>query len=201
MQTIPPWLTPDSPQGFPPDAGRFFTVSNVLSLLRVALVVPFVFIMLGEGGSSRLWGAALMVVAGLTDKLDGMLARKYHQITEWGKILDPLADKIAIGAVVLVLLVLDAIPLWFVVVILARDVLILVGGIYLKARRGVVLPSNEAGKWAVGVIALTLFLAVLGVSGVVLDLLIGASLVMLALSSVLYVTRFIKLIRTRSMEF
>lgn len=138
-----------------------------------------------------------MFIGALTDKYDGELARKYNQITEWGKILDPLADKIGVGAVVLVLLVLNVIPLWFVIIVLGRDVLIFSGGMYLKAARGVVLPSNETGKWAVGIISLTLFLMVLNLHSWVIDVLMVLSVVLLALSFVLYVKRFGEVLRHR----
>ena len=136
-----------------------------------------------------------MFVAALTDKYDGVLARKYNQITDWGKILDPLADKIAVGAVVVVLLFLNAIPTWLVVVVLARDLLIFSGGMYIKATRQMVLPSNETGKWAVGIISLTLFLIVLDLHSWVIDVLVFMAVALLTLSFGLYLKRFIGLVK------
>jgi len=177
---------------------RFFTISNFLSISRALLTIPFVLVMLSEYPSSRMWGGLIMFVAALTDKYDGVLARKFNQITEWGKILDPLADKIAVGAVVLVLLHLHDIPLWLVVVVLGRDILIFIGGMYIKATRGVVLPSNETGKWAVGIISLTLFLMVLDLHSWVIDVLLCISVLLLALSFVLYIKRFIEVLKQRA---
>lgn len=173
-------------------AGRFFTLSNILSISRALLAIPFALVMLSSIPFNRLWGGVIMAVAALTDKLDGVFARRFHETTEWGKILDPLADKIAVGVVGVVLLFLDRIPLWFVLAVIGRDVVIFVGGMYLKNRRGIVLQSNEIGKWAVGVLALTLFLMVIGVEGVTTHVLIGATLIMLALSLALYVGRFVE---------
>ena len=177
---------------------RFFTISNFLSISRALLTIPFVLVMLSEYPSSRMWGGLIMFVAALTDKYDGVLARKFNQTTEWGKILDPLADKIAVGAVVLVLLHLHDIPLWLVVVVLGRDILIFIGGMYIKATRGVVLPSNETGKWAVGIISLTLFLMVLDLHSWVIDVLLCISVLLLALSFVLYIKRFIEVLKQRA---
>jgi cardiolipin synthase len=174
---------------------RLLTLSNILSITRALLAVPFAVVMLSRSPSSRWWGAAIMVLAALTDKLDGVFARKYGQITEWGKILDPLADKIAVAVVVVVLLALDEIPMWFVIVVLLRDLLIFAGGMYVKASRGVVLQSNEAGKWTVGIIALTLFLLVVGLHSVVTDVLIGVSVAMLAVSFAMYVQRFLAVMK------
>lgn len=173
----------------------FFTISNLLSVTRALLTVPFVFVMISSLPSSRLWGGIIMAIAVLTDKLDGVLARKYKQITEWGKILDPLADKIGVGAVVLVLLYLNSIPVWFVAVALGRDVLILAGGLYIKAQRGVVLASNETGKWAVGIISLTLFFLVVGVQSIVTSILLIVSTILLSVSLVLYFKRFVEVVQ------
>jgi len=196
--STPPQQTGSLPCPTTATIDRFFTTSNLLSISRALLAIPFVLVMLSEYPSSRMWGGLIMFVAALTDKYDGVLARKFNQITEWGKILDPLADKIAVGAVVLVLLHLNAIPLWFVVVVLGRDILIFTGGMYIKATRGVVLPSNETGKWAVGIISLTLFLMVLDFHSWVIDVLLYISVLLLAVSFILYLKRFIDLLKQRA---
>jgi CDP-diacylglycerol--glycerol-3-phosphate 3-phosphatidyltransferase len=151
--------------------------------------------MLTSTPPSRLWGSIIMVVAALTDKYDGVLARKYNQITEWGKILDPVADKIAVGAVAIVLLVLGNIPVWFVVALLVRDAVIFSGGMYLKTKKGIVLQSNEAGKWTVGIVSLALFLMVLNAPSVFVDVFLWASVVLLMVSSSMYVKRFTEVMK------
>ena len=179
---------------------RIFTASNLLSVLRAFLALPFVLVMLSQTPASRLWGAAIMIIAALTDKIDGMLARKLHQTSEWGRIFDPLADKIALAACVIVLLLLQEIPPWFVIAILLRDLLIFAGGMYLKATRGLILPSNEAGKWTVGILALTLFGLVIGIQAPLSDAMILASLVMIIISFLLYVKRFVEVLGIREVS-
>ncbi|MBM2841304.1 MAG: CDP-alcohol phosphatidyltransferase [Bacteroidetes bacterium] len=171
-------------------SNRFFTISNLLSISRALLTIPLAFVMLRETPESRLWGAGIIVLAALTDKFDGVLARRYNQITEWGKILDPLADKVAVGVVAVVLLILGNIPVWFVVVLLVRDVLIFAGGMYIKKKKGILLQSNEAGKWTVGIVAVALFLVVLNAQSILVDTAIWLSVALLAVSSFLYVKRF-----------
>jgi CDP-diacylglycerol--glycerol-3-phosphate 3-phosphatidyltransferase len=173
-------------------SNRFLTISNLLSITRALLAIPFGVVMLTSTPPSRLWGGIIMVLAALTDKYDGVLARKYNQITEWGKILDPVADKIAVGAVAVVLLVLGNIPIWFVVVLLIRDALIFSGGMYIKTRKGIVLQSNEAGKWTVGIVSLALFLMVLNAQSILVDIFVWASVLLLMLSSSMYVKRFLE---------
>lgn len=169
----------------------FLTVANLLSLIRLLLAVPFAVVMLSPLPDARVWGTIILVAAALTDKLDGMLARSMHQESEWGRILDPVADKVGIACGAVVLLLLGDMPLWFVVLVLGRDALILAGGLLLKARRGIVVPSNTVGKWTVGALALLTFLLVVGVHGPVTDVILFATAAMLVLSLVLYVRVFI----------
>lgn len=170
---------------------RIWTISNALSLLRILLVAPIV-LLLHDVDAMRIWAVALMVIAASTDTLDGWLARRLGQETELGRILDPLADKVAVGVVAVVLTLQGYIPLWFVVAALGRDLLILAGGLYVKRKKGRVLPSNMLGKVAVTVMAIYLVIAVLNLEQlelVELGLLV-ASCAMLALSFAAYVVRF-----------
>jgi CDP-diacylglycerol--glycerol-3-phosphate 3-phosphatidyltransferase len=173
-----------------PVSSRFLTSSNLLSILRALLVIPFVAVMVSGLPSARIWGCLIILLAALTDKLDGMLARRFNEITEWGKILDPLADKIGVAAVALVLLWLGEIPVWFVLALVLRDMLILAGGVFVRTRYRVVLASNLMGKWTIVVVSITLFGGVLLLPRTWLDVLVVASTVMLLLSLVSYVARF-----------
>ncbi len=168
---------------------RFLTASNLVSGFRALLTIPFILVMLPQTSSSRFWGGLIMVLAAVTDKVDGMLARRLHQTSEWGKIFDPLADKIAMATGVIVLLILQAIPLWFVCAVLGRDALIFAGGIYVKTKYGIIMPSNLLGKCAAGAIALTMFGLVIGIPSAVTDALLFVSTVMLVASFALYVKR------------
>jgi len=179
---------------------RFLTLSNILSLVRLFLSVPFAVVVLDGSDQGRLWGAILMVVAAITDKLDGDFARKFHQTSEWGKILDPLADKIAVGTVIAVLFVVGDLPAWFLIIALGRDLVILSGGIYLKRRTGILVPSNQFGKWTVGLISVTLFVLVLSGRSTVGDYLLAINAVLLLLSLGLYGKRFKELLGMKRVE-
>lgn len=175
----------------------FFTISNLLSISRAFLAIPFAIVMLSDSPCATWWGIFILALAGVTDKLDGVFARKYNQITEWGKILDPVADKIGMGIVAIVLVKLGLIPLWFVVGLVGRDLLILAGGIYIKRSRGVVLQSNQLGKWTIGALALTMFAAMLRWT-IVTDIFLWLTTAMLAGSLVLYARRFIEVMNSKS---
>jgi CDP-diacylglycerol--glycerol-3-phosphate 3-phosphatidyltransferase len=96
------------------------------------------------------------VILWLTDILDGYFARKRNEISELGKIIDPLADKISVITITFLLLLKGILPLWFFIVILSRDLIILLGGLYIKKKYEVILQSNWIGKLTVFIIGFTL---------------------------------------------
>ncbi len=130
-----------------------WTISNFISLSRIVLAIPMAaLLMSGQNISALILG----LVAVGTDLLDGYLARKLNQVSEYGKIIDPLADKIFVGTVAICLLINGMIPLWFVIAVLLRDLLILIGGIYAKGKVEIVIPSNYVGKITVIILALVM---------------------------------------------
>ena len=125
---------------------NIFTVSNFLSLLRV-LLLPFIYYCLTRGTQTGdYWAIILMLVAAATDILDGILARYRNTISSFGKIIDPLADKICMGAIVVFLIALRGFPVWLVVLILARDSAIFLTSAFLIRHYKIVFPSNLWGK-------------------------------------------------------
>jgi CDP-diacylglycerol--glycerol-3-phosphate 3-phosphatidyltransferase len=129
---------------------------NALTLLRFGLIPVFIVLVLqAEGGHS--WAAALVFgVAGITDQVDGYLARRWHVESEFGKYADPLADRLMIDAAIVLLWLADRLPLAALAIILVRDV-ILVGGSRFATRRGYVFDVSILGKAATWVLYLSLF--------------------------------------------
>jgi CDP-diacylglycerol--glycerol-3-phosphate 3-phosphatidyltransferase len=169
-----------------------WTVSNVLSVTRVVLLIPILYFLLKLNNGDRTLAAGLMLVAVLTDLLDGQIARKFHQETEFGRIIDPLADKICSGAVIIALVSLGDIPLWFLFTVIGRDTLILLGGIYIAKTKKVVFHSNWAGKAAMGIVAAYIVLATLRIEslGDIETVLLWLSTAFLTISFILYCKRF-----------
>lgn len=172
---------------------RRWTASNILSGVRLLLAVPT---------GITLWmdfrwaTFALCLLAALTDVLDGELARRRNEISEFGKVIDPLADKVFVATMVVILLLKGTLPIWFAGVVLGRDLVILLGGLYIERRTGKVLPSNYPGKIAVVSLSLTLLMLVMGVTGTLIDTLMGISLLLLGVSFVLYLVRGTRIIIT-----
>jgi len=124
------------------------TKSNYLSLVRLFLAIPFFFLIehINDDYSYRIVILILMLFGLFTDLADGWLARKFNEITELGKIIDPLADKVAIGVIVLKLYLIGEITNLYFWVIVLRDLIIFIGGIILSRKINKVLPSNLLGK-------------------------------------------------------
>lgn len=135
-------------------------ISNSLSILRIILSIPIAYLIFNQQIEYAIF---LGVIAGLTDFLDGFLARKLNQITDLGKILDPIADKILVSLVVITMLINEMLPLWFFVVVVLRDIMILIGGLWIKKKYGIVLSSNFEGK-------ATFLLIILTILGVLLEI-------------------------------
>ncbi len=141
-----------------PSLGReLFYPANVLSLLRLVLA-PVVVWTLTLPPPKGIWLAiVLFLVAAISDWLDGWLARKLNQVTRLGVALDPIADKVFAGVIVIGLLIYRDLPWWFVVVVIGRDLVILIAAGLVVKDRPVTLPANLAGKYAFGFIAGVLF--------------------------------------------
>ncbi|HEX9179810.1 MAG TPA: CDP-alcohol phosphatidyltransferase family protein [Burkholderiales bacterium] len=99
-------------------------IANIITVLRVLMVPVVVYLLLAGEHRAALW---VFVAAGVSDALDGFIARQFNQFSRFGAILDPIADKSLIGAMVLTLAWLGLIPLWVVAVVVARDLVILAG--------------------------------------------------------------------------
>jgi CDP-diacylglycerol--glycerol-3-phosphate 3-phosphatidyltransferase len=138
------------------------TKSNMLSLFRLFLAIPL-FFLFEHYHEARYWIIFVLIIAAITDNLDGYLARKYNEITEFGKIIDPLADKVIVITVVVLLYYFKIIDTLFFWVIVLRDVLILLGGIYFSKKLGKVLPSNYVGKITVAAIGFFLLTVISGI--------------------------------------
>ena len=121
---------------------------NKLTILRVIMVPFFVLFMLTDiGGSANKWiSLILFVVASLTDLLDGKIARKYNLVTNFGKFMDPLADKLLVCSAMIALIEMNRIPSWVVIIIIARE-FIISGFRLIASDNGVVIAASYWGKF------------------------------------------------------
>lgn len=177
---------------------KIFTISNILSFSRIVLLLPLLAVLLQTSWpEKRIYAIAIIVLGMVTDSLDGYFARKFDEVSELGMVIDPLADKICIAVIVVVLVVLGDIPLWYMNVVIARDVLIFIGGLYVKKTKGIVLVSMMSGKVAVVFIALTLVFALLGNAtfAPVVTFFLWVSIGAMAVSLAVYTKRFLEVLK------
>src|SRR5262245_57333497 len=128
------------------DTDRILTIPNVISFLRIALLPVFFALIVDPDTTS--WGLMLFIAVVSTDWIDGAVARATGQVSELGKVLDPVADRLAIAAGLIALVIRDVFPLWAALLILVRDAAILIAGIVLLAGRHARIEVRYIGKVA-----------------------------------------------------
>ncbi len=134
---------------------------NKLTIFRIVLIVPFILLLLGEGSGWKWFSAifggimeyvdyialGVFIVASLTDLIDGKIARKYNLVTNFGKFMDPLADKLLVSAALIALVEMDRIPAWIVIVIISREFIISGFRLGVAADNHVVIAASYWGKF------------------------------------------------------
>lgn len=187
---------------------------NKLTIFRVVLILPFILLLLGsyegwgwfqaifgeESALAEFLALAVFIIASLTDMLDGKIARKYNLVTNFGKFMDPLADKLLVCAALIVLVEMERIPSWIVILIISRE-FIISGFRTIAADQGVVIAASYWGKFKttfqmimIGVLIVedVPVFAELGggkVFGVLSTVLIGIALALTVISLVDYVVK------------
>lgn len=165
---------------------------NKLTVSRVIMVPFFVFFMLTDvGGAANKWIAlALFCAASLTDMLDGKIARARNLVTNFGKFMDPLADKLLVCSAMICLIPSGDLEAWFVIVIIAREFII--SGFRLVASdNGVVIAASYWGKFKTTfqMVMICLMIADLGVLGLITQIVMWAALLLTVISLVDYLVK------------
>ena len=167
---------------------------NKLTVLRILMVPFFLFFMLTDvGGAANKWIAlALFCVASLTDLLDGKIARKYNLVTNFGKFMDPLADKLLVGAAMICLVEMGRLPAWIVIVIISRE-FIISGFRLIASDNGIVIAASYWGKFKT-VFQMAMIIVLIAafegsVFAVVEQILIWVSLILTIVSLVDYIRK------------
>ena len=185
-----------------------WTLPNLLSLFRI-LMVPFLAYLLAfTDPVSCALAALVFIIASITDMLDGYLARRNKSVSDFGKILDPVADKLLVVTALIMLVAIDRpgdanVPVWLVVIIVAREVAVTVlRGIALS--EGIVIPADQLGKYKLLVQTFALVGLMVHYSYLGIDFFV-AGMYFLVLSTVLavwsgvdYHVRFLRSLRARS---
>lgn len=135
-------------------------IPNMLTVLRIILVPIYLYLFYTSGGNHLFYAGTVFIIAGITDILDGYIARKYDQSTDIGAALDPLADKLMTFAVLISFTSAKLIPSWILKILGFKEIVMITGGFILYLFKGnQVLPSNKFGKVA----TISFYMAILSV--------------------------------------
>ena len=135
-------------------SGRVFTLSNLISFSRFLVAAPVIYLHMQNEYEYNNTIVALILYAGISDYLDGLVARKTNTISEVGKMIDPISDKLCAAALFIYTVWLGWVPLWFLVLNVFRDSFIMIGSSFIKVKYGKVAMSIMSGKIAVNILAL-----------------------------------------------
>ena len=132
------------------DEPHWLNLPNLVTFLRALLVPVILWLIAGEGdgdgNTERWWAFGIFVFAAATDSVDGWLARRWHGVTRWGQLADPIADKLLIIGSLMSLALVGDLPWWAVNVIVAREVAVTLLRIRLVSKSGLVIPASNWGK-------------------------------------------------------
>ena len=190
-----------TPEAAPPQAG-VANLANALTVARLVMVPIFTVLLLGDRGEHNGWryaATAVFVVASLTDRVDGAVARRRGTVTDFGKIADPIADKALIGAALISLSSIGELPWWVTVVVLAREIGVTALRFWV-IRRGV-MAASRGGKVKTVLQAIAIGLYLLPLTGPLASVrayLMAAAFIITMLTGADYVARAIRLRRMTS---
>lgn len=136
----------------------FKHIPNILTLIRFILIPIIFYFGLHD---NYIVAVILLVISGLTDVLDGYIARKFNFITTFGTLFDPLTDKLTQIATLLVLVIQNIIPLWILIILLLKEFLMVIGATFLFKKETVAIPSKWYGKLATVLFYVAIFLSMI----------------------------------------
>ncbi len=164
---------------------------NKLTMFRVILIPFFVLFMLVDITTVDKWIAlAIFIVASLTDLLDGKIARKYNLVTNFGKFMDPLADKLLVCSALICLVELAKLPAWMVIVIIARE-FIISGFRLIASDNGVVIAASYWGKFKTTfqMVMICLLIADIAAIGIITNVIAWIALILTVVSLIDYLVK------------
>lgn len=184
---------------YPPSDSGWRNVPNALTTLRLILIVPFAIALLWEDGdnaTARIVATGLFVLASITDYADGYIARKKNLVTTFGKVADPIADKLLTGVALIGLSILGELPWWVTAIILGRELAVTLMRFWV-INKGV-MAASRGGKWktATQILAIVMYLLPLtGAASTAAAIVMGIAVVLTLVTGVDYAFRAVALNR------
>ena len=170
---------------------------NKLTIFRVILIPVFIIALMSgiiPEPVNRYVGVVIFCVASFTDYLDGHISRKYNLVTNFGKFMDPLADKLLVSSALICMIELGFLPAWIVIIIISRE-FIITGFRLIAAEGGLVIAASWWGKIKTVTQMLMIILVLLGVGGIIGNILIILATVFTVISGVDYIVKNIGVLK------
>ena len=170
---------------------------NKLTMFRVILIPVFIVVLMTgliAVPLNRYIGTLIFCVASFTDYLDGHIARKYNLVTNFGKFMDPLADKLLVSSALICMIEMGMLPAWIVIIIISRE-FIITGFRLIAAEGGLVIAASWWGKIKTVTQMIMIILLLLGVQGIIATILIFLATLFTVISGVDYIVKNISILR------
>ena len=162
---------------------------NKLRLLRILLIAVFIITMIFDFSNHYLISCLIFIIASITDALDGHIARKNNLVTDFGKFMDPLADKLLVCSAMICFIELEKLPAWVVIIIIGRE-FIISGFRLIAAENGIVIAANYWGKFKTVsqmIMIILLLIDLGGVFDILEQIFIWLSLALTVISLITYI--------------
>lgn len=173
-------------------------IPNILTIIRFLLIPAFVYYFFSTLENGIQIATVILISAGLTDILDGYIARKYNLVTRLGIVLDPLADKLMLLTALISITVKNRIPFWIIIVVAIKETLMILGAITLFNDHDIVVPANKFGKLS----TIAFYIAILAVtfnlpySGLIMDTFV----LLTSLALIVYLNNYLSIKKQHKMK-
>ena len=168
---------------------------NKLTIFRILCIPVFVVLLLVNTiPYNNYIAVGVFIIASLTDMLDGKIARKYNLVTNFGKFMDPLADKLLVSSALICMIEMGMLPAWIVIIIISRE-FIITGFRLIAAEGGLVIAASWWGKIKTVTQMIMIILLLLGVQGIIATILIFLATLFTVISGVDYIVKNISILR------
>lgn len=176
-------------------------VPNILSVFRLMLIPIFAVIYITNLKGSGMVAAILLLLSGITDVLDGVIARKFNMISDLGKILDPLADKLTQASICICLVIRRVAPLWLLCLLIIKEFVMIGAGANIIRKGKALMSSKWFGKLGT-VVFYTVMITIIAFqpSRQIIDLLLAIVLAFMVFSLIMYIPSFFKIISKRNQK-
>ena len=176
-------------------------IPNLLSIFRIILVPFFPIAYFSQSPNNHLIALTIFVIAGVTDFLDGYIARRFELTTRLGAVLDPIADKTMLLTAIITLYIGGALPLVIPIIVVGKELLMVYGGmfVYFK-RKKTVIPANKVGKGATILYTVAVFVTILAPMSLASILLLSSAVLLKISAMVVYLVGYYKTIKPMTVD-